>query len=94
MTMRVYEIRTQQQLLVIQNLRWCAARNDLSALEYVAVVCNVLYQVEIVGRGDHRLSSSAASHQKIDHLAFALGIERRGGLIQQKNFGIEDQYRS
>jgi len=82
MTMRVYEIRTQQQRLVIQNLRWCAARNDLSALEHMAVVCNVLYQVEIVGRGDHRLSASAASHQKIDHLALTFWIKSCSRFVQ------------
>ena len=38
-------------------------------------------------------SAAAATHQKIDHLALALGIKRRRRLVQQQNFGIENQHR-
>src|SRR3954467_8442021 len=93
MAVRVNEIRTQQQRLVIQDLRWCAAGYDLSALEHVAIICNVLYQVKIVSCSNHRLPASAASHEEVDHLALAFWIKSSRRFVQQQDFRIENQNR-
>ena len=78
---------------VVQDFRRRARRDNASALEDMAVVRNIFDQIEIVSGSDHRLSSAAATHQKVDHLALALGIKRGGGFVQQQDFGIENQHR-
>src|ERR1700751_5360626 len=90
-TMRVDEVRRTKQRVVIQDVCGRAGCYDASALENVTDVGYALDQVEIVGGGNHSLSAAAATHQKIDHVALALGIERRGGLVQQQDLGIENQ---
>ena len=91
-TVGVDEVCAQQQFVVVQYLRRRARRNDAATLENVAVVRDVLHQVEIMGGGDHCLPAAAATHQKVDHLALAFGIKRGGGLVQQQDLRIEDQH--
>ena len=39
------------------------------------------------------LRPSAATYQKIDHLALALGIKRGGGFVQQQHLRVKNQNR-
>ena len=93
-TVGVDQIRAPEQGVVVQYLRRRAGGDNLAALEDMTAVSNVFDQVEIMSGGDHRLASAAATHQEIDHLAFTLGIERGGGLVEQQDFGVKDQHRS
>src|SRR5713101_8890049 len=92
-TMSVYQIRAEKQRVVVQYLRRRACGDNAAALEDMAAIGNIFDQVEIVSGGDHRFPAAAATHQKIDHLAFALWVERGGGFVQQQDFGIEDKHR-
>lgn len=91
--MSMYQIRAKEQGVVIQNLRRSSCSDNAAALEDMTRIGNIFDEVEIVSGGDNRLPATAAADQEIDHLALALGIKRRRGLVQQQNFGIEDQHR-
>ncbi len=93
MAMGVDEIRSEQQGLVVQNLSRCTGCDNPSALEDVADIGDILDQVEVVSGCDHGLPAAAATYQEVDHLAFAFGIKRSRGFIQQQNIRIEDQHR-
>ena len=82
MTMGMDEICLQKQLMVFQDFRRRACGDNAAALKYVTVIGNIFDQIKIVCRRYHRLSSSAATYEKVDHLALALGIKRSGGLVQ------------
>jgi len=90
-TVGVDQIRAPEQGVVVQYLRRRAGGDNLAALEDMTAVSNVFDQVEIMSGGDHRLASAAATHQEIDHLAFTLGIERGGGLVEQQHTGTAQQ---
>ena len=91
-TMGVHQSGAPQEFMVSQNFRGRAGRDDPALQENVAKIGNVIQQIQIVSCGDHRFPPAAATHQEVDHLALAFGIQSRRGLIQQQNFGIKDQY--
>jgi hypothetical protein len=90
-TMGMHQPGAPQEFMVSQNFRGRAGRNDPALQKNVAEIGNVVQQIEIVSCGDHRFPPSAATHQEVDHLALAFGIQRRRWLIQQQNLGIKDQ---
>src|SRR5882672_3450964 len=60
-TMSVYQIRAQKQGVVVQNLRRRACGDGASALKDMAMVGDILDQVEVMSSRDHCLASAATA---------------------------------
>ena len=90
MAVGVDQVRAQQQLVIRQDLRWCAAGGNCSRFQHQDAVSDVLHNLQLMGRGNHRLRRTLPVVDEIDELALAARIEGCCGLVQEQHLGFDD----
>jgi hypothetical protein len=90
--MGVDEVRASEEILVMEDGGRSTLSSDFAAFEDEAIVGYVFHQAEIVSCGDDGLAAIAPADQEVDNLALTPGIQRGGGFVEEKYFGIENQH--
>lgn len=91
--MSMNQVGACQESLVPQQFRGFTVGGNFTGLKDEAVIRDVFNQAQVVGCGNHGLSTIAPTDEQIDDLALAFWVQRRRGLIEQQHFGIEYQNR-
>ena len=63
----------------------------MAGVEDVAAVGDVFEISQVVGGGDYRFDAARPFDEQIDELAMTARIERRRGLIEQQDRGVENE---
>jgi hypothetical protein len=78
----VNQVRTIEQIAVVQNLVRRSLRHEASTLEHEAKVRDVFERSQVIRSRYHRPHSAAPFHQQVDDPALASRIERRSRLVK------------
>ena len=93
MTMGVNEVCPQKQVSVGENLRWSPFGNHGACLQHENAIRDIFDDLQLMSSCDHGPGRAFPLLNEVYDLALALRIEGRGGLIEQQDFGVEDQDR-
>ena len=87
------QVSALQQGRVPQDLCGFPFSNHTASRENITIIRDILDNTQIVCGRNHCLGSPAPTHQGIDHLACALRVKRRRGLIQEENVRVKHEHR-
>jgi hypothetical protein len=87
----VNEICPEKQIGVGKNLGRSSFGNYRACLEHENAVGNIFDYLQLMRGCDHGSGRAFPMLDEVDDMALAPRVEGRGGLIEQQDFGIEDQ---